>query len=132
MRILNSFSKKLCLLVCLLSFLVLANCAKAAAAELPLYELYRTENIYTFLKLNTKTGQITKLQYSMGKVDSLEVTVNDLVLADSATSEAGRFKLYPTFNIHTFLLLDTVSGRVWQIQWTNNADKVQGIVCEIK
>ena len=32
----------------------------------------------------------------------------------------GRYELYPTQNIHTFILLDTVKGYTYQVQWSIN------------
>lgn len=96
-----------------------------------IYELYPTKNIYNFLKLNTKTGQISQVQYSMKDDGSrCEVVVNAQPLADEMLSEKGRFKLYSTENIYNFLLLDRNTGRVWQVQWHIDHDK-RGIVAEI-
>ncbi|MDR0660360.1 MAG: hypothetical protein LBG19_06065 [Prevotellaceae bacterium] len=30
----------------------------------------------------------------------------------------GRFTLYPTQNIYSFILLDQLDGRTWQVQWS--------------
>ena len=30
-----------------------------------------------------------------------------------------KYKIYPTDNIYTQLLLDTSTGRIWQVQWSN-------------
>ena len=35
----------------------------------------------------------------------------------------GRFTLYPTDNIWTFILLDQVDGNTWQVQWSNEEEK---------
>ena len=32
------------------------------------------------------------------------------------------YKLYPTDNIWTFLELETYSGRIWQVQWSTEAE----------
>ena len=32
------------------------------------------------------------------------------------------YKLYPTDNIWTFLELETSSGRIWQVQWSTEAE----------
>ena len=40
---------------------------------------------------------------------------------------AGRFELYPTENMYTFILLDTYNGNTWQVQWSMEESK-RGIV----
>lgn len=92
------------------------------------YKLYKTENIYTFLKLDTATGQIDQIQWSMdsnkeGKVASINST--DLSFTEGAYK--GRFELYPTQNVYTFILLDTWFGRTWHVQWNINSDN-RGII----
>ena len=81
------------------------------------YKLYPTENIYTFLKLNTATGQIEQLQWSLDDEKEGTFTINDedLSLIDMGS---GRFELYPTQNMYQFILLDTsLLGRSWHVQW---------------
>ena len=51
---------------------------------------------------------------------------------ETLDSALRRFKLYPTQNIYTFLLLDTINGRTWQVQWSLDNKAVRGIVGEIK
>lgn len=92
------------------------------------YKLYKTENIYTFLKLDTATGIIDQIQWSMdsnkeGKVASINST--DLSLIGGTYK--GRFELYPTQNIYTFILLDTWFGKTWHVQWNINSDN-RGII----
>lgn len=85
------------------------------------YELYPTQNMWNFLELNTATGQIYQIQYSMNSNERLYVTINSENLNNSYQKyigvDTGRFKLYPTQNMYSFLLLDKVFGRVWQVQW---------------
>lgn len=77
MSFVKVMNKKICLLACLLAFSCFAGYAQADASGARLYELYPTQNIYTFLKLNTKTGQITQLQYSISANDDrMELNVN--------------------------------------------------------
>ena len=132
MSFVKTMNKKIYLLACLLAFSCFAGYAQADASDARLYELYPTQNIYTFLKLNTKTGQITQLQYSISANDDrMELNVNSTAFIDESLSEEGRFKLYPTQNIYNFLLLDTLTGRVWQVQWSSN-DANRGIIGEIE
>ena len=36
--------------------------------------------------------------------------------------KSGRFTLYPTTNIYTFVLLDQETGNTWYVQWSEKAD----------
>ena len=95
--------------------------------DCPAYELYRTDNMWTFLKLETSTGKIWQVQYAVGDGDAFQVVLNDISLAFDGMETAGRFKLHPTDNIYNFLLLDTHTGSVWQAQWSQNPDN-RGVI----
>ena len=88
------------------------------------YLLYPTTNIYTFLKLDTRNGKIWQVQYSMDD-NEFEVVLNSKELVISG--KPGQFALYPTTNNWTFLLLDTVNGDVWHVQWSQEASN-RGII----
>lgn len=77
------------------------------------YVLYPTTNYYTFLKLDTRDGRIWQVQYSMDE-NEFEVVLSNKVLA--SPGKPGQFALYPTTNIWTFLLLDTINGDIWHVQ----------------
>lgn len=79
------------------------------------YKLYPTENIYNLLKLDTKTGQIEQVQWSLDTDKEGSVSINREVL--SWNSGIGTFELYPTQNMYQFVLLDKSNGRTWHVQW---------------
>ena len=91
----------------------------------PRYKLYPTENIYILLKLDTATGALWMVSYSMNtKSDAVEVALDSSSLLKSHEEQiAGRFELYPTKNMFTFLLLDTVWGYTYQVQWSTKANE---------
>ncbi len=87
--------------------------------------LFPTQNYHIFLKLNTRTGEVYMVQYSLEnnkKVD-MKIDSNLYPLAKGKEQMNGRFFLYPTTNIYNFMLLDQVDGRVWQVQWSFEEDK---------
>ena len=86
------------------------------------YELYRTDNMWTFLKLETSTGKMWQVQYAVWDGDAFQVVLNNISLAFDGMEISGRFKLHPTDNIYNFILLDTHTGSVWQAQWSQNPD----------
>ena len=85
------------------------------------FKLYPTENIYTLLKLDTATGKIDQLQWSLDSDKEGSFTINNDDL--SLGSGSGTFELYPTKNRYQFILLDKVTGRQWHIQWGMEASK---------
>ena len=93
----------------------------------PTYELFKTQNMWTFLKLNTKNGTITQVQYALNDENRGEVVLNFVPLAIGENAVPGRFTLYPTENMWTFIMVDQIDGRLWQVQWSQNANN-RGII----
>ena len=85
------------------------------------YKLYQTENIYTLLQLDTKTGRIQQVQWSLDSDDEGSLSINDDDLSYGYGS--GSFELYPTKNMYQFILLDKTDGRKWHIQWGMESSK---------
>jgi len=90
--------------------------------------LYPTIKVWTFIKLNTTSGQIWQVQYEMEKNSRaiFDIYKDSLLLPNSKIAQ-GRFKLYPTQNNYTFIILDQIDGRTWQVQWAIEPEK-RGIV----
>ena len=88
------------------------------------FRLFQTNNRWIFLKLDTRNGKITLVQYSTEGTDKMmECPLNSEALVVDELAKPGRFFLYPTENTFNFLLLDQEDGRVWQVQWNIDADK---------
>lgn len=88
------------------------------------YKLYATENMWTFLELDTATGIIWQVQYSVKGDDyRFKSTLNRFSLLPEGQKEiAGRFELYKTQNLYNFILVDTRDGRTWQVQWSTEPE----------
>lgn len=85
------------------------------------YKLYKTENVYTFLKLDTRTGYIDQVQWSLDESKEFTVPINSIILSTSGT--CGTFELIPTQNMYQFILLDKEQGRMWHVQWGMETEK---------
>jgi hypothetical protein len=85
------------------------------------YKLYQTDNIYTLLQLDTKTGMIEQVQWSLDSDNEGSVTIN----SDDQTYGygSGSFELYPTKNMYQFILIDKTSGKKWHVQWGMESSK---------
>ena len=88
------------------------------------YKLYATENMWTFLELDTATGIIWQVQYSVKGDDyRFKSTLNRFSLLPEGQKEiAGRFELNKTQNLYNFILVDTRDGRTWQVQWSTEPE----------
>ena len=97
----------------------------------PGFKLNKTDNMWTFLRLETATGRIWQVHYSINNDNQRGVlplnTINLGLIYGSGDNFSGRFEPYKTENMYYFILLDTESGMVWQAQWSYNADN-RGIV----
>lgn len=94
------------------------------------FKMYPTENIYNLLKLDTWTGRVWQVQWGDSD-ERIEVLINYRDLRDwptgkdndyeyAAKNRNGRFEMYPTKNMYTFILLDTYNGKTYQVQWSTN------------
>lgn len=88
--------------------------------DMPRYKMYQTENIYNLLKLDTRTGAVWQVQYRMKGVKAKTISIDDGIsigVIPEIYGWDGRFELYPTKNMYTFILIDTGTGRTYQVQW---------------
>lgn len=87
------------------------------------YRLFSTRNMYTFIKLDTRNGQMWQVQWSTkGNDYRFETTLSSISRVNKEDEKNGRFFLYPTTNIYNFILLDQIDGRAWQVQWGNKEE----------
>jgi len=88
------------------------------------YRLFSTQNMYTFIKLDTRNGQMWQVQWSTkGSEYRFETTLSDVSRVNKDEEKKGRFFLYPTTNIYNFILLDQIDGRTWQVQWGKEEER---------
>ena len=90
--------------------------------DAPAYKLYSTENMWTFIKLNTRNGQMWQVQFDVEGDNRFEIYLNFVPLVPVEKQVNGRFTLYSTQNIYTFILLDQLDGNVSQVQWSIEAE----------
>lgn len=102
------------------TYRILTNTLKNTSA--PIYKLYKTQNMWTFLELNTCNGEVYKVQWTLNSNDHERFTgyvgrADNMAQVLFADYYPGRFELYETTNIYNFILLDTYTGKTWQVQW---------------
>lgn len=89
------------------------------------YRLFPTQNMWTFLKLDTMTGRIWQVQFSIeGKDYRFETILSLADITDVLKQEKkiGRFTLYPTTNTYNFIMLDQIDGYTYQVQWNGDVE----------
>lgn len=91
--------------------------------EIAVYKLFPTQNMWNFIKLNTRNGKMWQVQFDVQGDNRMEVYLNMLPLVTKDKEQNGRFTLYPTENIYTFILLDQIDGKTWQVQWSTEMQK---------
>lgn len=82
------------------------------------YRLFPTQNMWNFIKLNTRNGKMWQVQFDIEGDSRFETYLNILPLVEEQKEVNGRFTLYPTQNAWTFILLDQLEGKTWQVQWS--------------
>ena len=98
------------------------------ATENTIFQLFPTQNNWTFLKLDTRNGKIWQVHFTVDDdYASGEVILNARPLVYEREEKNGRFTLYPTENFYNFLLLDQISGKIYQVQWSMDNDN-RGII----
>lgn len=87
------------------------------------YKLFPTTNIWNFIKLDTRNGEMWQVQWSTENDKRFITNLSLIPLVAKEDEKNGRFTLQATQNINTFLLIDQMDGRVWQVQWSIDPDK---------
>ena len=91
------------------------------------YRLYKTQNTWNFILLDTYTGQCWQTQFSIKENNRGKLSINSFPLAYPSDDSdwTDRFQLFETKNIWIFILLDTYTGKTWQVQFSvDSADEL--------
>ena len=94
--------------------LFLFFCAISILANGQVYKMYSTRNIHNQLRLNTATGEVMQIQD-----DGLSWIIGETIEASGKIE--GRYSLSETRNMWTFILLDTFTGKTWQVQYSTKS-----------
>jgi hypothetical protein len=95
-----------------------ANTPSGNTVPITKYDLFETQNMWTFILLDTVTGRMWQIQYDVQGDNRGGVELNTQDLADGKQIIPGRFTLHKTANMYNFILLDQIDGSTWQVQWS--------------
>lgn len=88
------------------------------------FKMYQTENIYNLLRLDTKTGRIWQVQWTLDSSNEGTWVINSEDLSSwTGGYGSNSFELYPTKNMYQFILIDKTDGRMWHVQWGTGGSK---------
>ncbi|MDR2276159.1 MAG: hypothetical protein LBF27_34965 [Sphingobacterium sp.] len=87
------------------------------------YKLIPTRNLFTFIKLNTRNGQMWQVETDKINKNKAVTTLSARSLVSAEEERNGRFTLYPTINLSDFILFDQIDGRMGQVTWGREKDR---------
>ena len=85
------------------------------------FALYPTRNMWNFLLLDTYTGKVWQSQFSTeGEkyMFTFPINFDELAIPTKNSNWKDRFVLQQTKNMWNFILLDSYTGRTWQLQYS--------------
>lgn len=91
--------------------IIFALIMSAIIGQAQIYQMYSTDNYHNQLRLNTATGEVKQIQD-----DGQSWVICPGI--DNSYSQSGRFSLSATQNMWTFIMLDSYTGRTWQVQFS--------------
>ena len=116
--------RKLCIIFLSLSCIMLFSCFDSfTPKDTTRFKLFETTNMWTFIQLDTATGAMWQIQYDVQGDNRGAVVLSSQDLTNGEQKSNGRFTLYKTQNMWTFILLDQINGRTWQVQWSQEEGK---------
>ena len=94
-------------------------------SENTIYQLFPTDNYWTFIKLDTRNGKMWQVHFTIsndGYQGELILNSDSLLMSDEVEVN-GRFNLHRTNNMYNFILLDQINGKTYQVQWNGEKEK---------
>ncbi len=97
------------------------NYPETPSGETFRYWLYETQNMWTFILLDTFTGKLWQCQYSVeGSQYIFTTPINETALVSGSTR---RFTIEPMTSMFQYYLIDNETGAMWQFQWSTESDE---------
>ena len=81
------------------------------------FQLFATQNMWTFILLDSYEGRLWQVQYNTKDLDNVFcIPINDTALVES--SERSLFSIQPMTSMYQYYLVKDDTGEMWQFQWT--------------
>ena len=99
----------------------ICSAREASGDKVGRFCLYETQNMWTFIMLDTYTGKNWQVQFSVKGEDYMfaaPINIFSLAYPETTSNWSNRFQMFRTQNMWTFILLDSYNGRLWQVQYS--------------
>lgn len=94
---------------------------KASSTWTNRFQMYETQNMWTFILLDTYDGRLWQIQYSTQSLDNLLcIPINkDKLIADN---EKSAFYIKPLTSMYQYYLINDLTGNIWKFQWSTEGN----------
>lgn len=90
------------------------------------FQLFQTQNIWTFILLDSYNGRLWQVQYSTQDIDNLmiiPINIHELV----PDGDSRIFSMQPLMSMFQYLLINDKTGDIWKFQWSTESDDYRWI-----
>lgn len=85
------------------------------------YELYKTQNMWTYILLDKFSGKLWQCQYSVEGVEYIASwVINETPLS---YTETNKFTISPMTSMYQYYLINDETGDMWKFQWTTKVEE---------
>jgi hypothetical protein len=90
------------------------------------FQMFATQNMWTFILLDSYNGRLWQVQYSTQDLDNLfciPINKNELV----ENNERCVFSIQPLTSMYQYYLINDNTGDMWKFQWSTKGDDYRWI-----
>jgi len=88
--------------------------------------MFATQNMWTFVLLDSYNGKLWQVQYSSQDLDNLMcIPINDRELVSD--NEECIFSIQPLTSMYQYYLINDNTGDMWKFQWSTKGDDYRWI-----
>lgn len=90
------------------------------------FQMFATQNMWTFILLDSYNGRLWQVQYSTQDFDNLFcIPINKYELVEN--NEMGIFSIQPLTSMYQYYLINDNTGDMWKFQWSTKGDDYRWI-----
>ncbi|MBQ9137392.1 MAG: hypothetical protein IJX65_02000 [Alistipes sp.] len=89
------------------------------------YSLYKTQNMWTYILLDSFNGKLWQCQYSVKGLEYISSwVINNQPLSSTNTA---KFIVQPMTSMYQYYLINDETGSMWKFQWSTKGDDYRWI-----
>lgn len=90
------------------------------------FQMFATQNMWTFILLDSYNGRLWQVQYSTQNLDNLFcIPINKYELVSD--NEKCIFSIQPLTSMYQYYLINDRTGDMWKFQWSTKGDDYRWI-----